>query len=82
MAKAKIPKPPDPQSQEVQTLHRIACLTDTRLVCLKALMESDRDEDRYSAVLTFLEDIINNLQSATRRRERFLVALCQVAGVG
>ena len=69
MANANIHKIPDPQTQLTENLRQIIGDTETRMICLKELLEADPDQDRYSAVLTFLEDIIHALQMDTARAE-------------
>ena len=67
MANAKIHKIPDPQTQDVERLLQIIGDAEVTLVCLKELMEGEEDQDRYCAVLTFLEDIIHALQNDSLR---------------
>ena len=64
MANAKIHNITDPQTQLAENLRQIIADTETRLICLKELMEGDPDDDRYAAPLTFLEDIIHASQDA------------------
>ena len=69
MAKAKILKSPDPATEKAKDLLGVVLGTETRMICLKALMEDARDEDRYGDVLTFLDDIIIGTQDERRRAE-------------
>ena len=64
MAKKTIPKSPDRKTQLAENLLQIIADTETRLICLKELMEGDPDDGRYAAPLTFLEDIIHASQDA------------------